>query len=67
MLAISLPFFLLERSSFHMQDPFENRATDTSMTAIATTIEINLKQLLNDSDVPKPHPAMTFISCSIKI
>ncbi|ODT76957.1 hypothetical protein ABS71_02845 [bacterium SCN 62-11] len=55
LLAISMSFFLLEKSATHMQDPFENRPTDTAMTAIATTIEINLKQLLKESDVPRPH------------
>lgn len=37
-----------------MQDPFENRPTDTAVTAIARTIEINLKQLLNETDIPQP-------------
>lgn len=60
LLAISLPFFLLEQSATHMQDPFENRATDTAVTAIATTIEINLKQLLDEPDVPEPHPPNAF-------
>ena len=38
-----------------MQDPFENRPTDTAMTAIAMTIEINIKQLLKETEVPKPN------------
>jgi putative membrane protein len=52
---ISTAFFLLERSATHMQDPFENRPTDTAMTAIARTIEINIKQLLKEKDIPQPH------------
>lgn len=60
LLAISMPFFLLEKSATHMQDPFENRPTDTAMTTIATTVEINLKELLNESDVPKPYPPNEF-------
>jgi putative membrane protein len=48
-------FFLLESTATYLQDPFSNKPTDTAMTAIATTIEINIKQLLNDSNVPKPH------------
>ena len=43
LLIISTAFFLLEKSATHMQDPFENKPTDTAMTAIATTIEINIK------------------------
>lgn len=48
LLLISTAFFLLERSATHMQDPFENRPTDTPVTAISKTIEANLKQLVNE-------------------
>lgn len=54
LLVISTSFFLLERSATHMQDPFDNKPTDTAMTSIARTIEINLKQLINDKDIPQP-------------
>ncbi|MFN8309972.1 MAG: bestrophin family ion channel [Chitinophagales bacterium] len=53
LLLISLAFFLLEKTATHMQDPFENRPTDTAMTAIARTIEINIRQLFGDT-APKP-------------
>lgn len=53
LLLISTAFFLLEKSATYMQDPFENRPTDTPVTAIARNIEINIRQLLNDTDVPK--------------
>lgn len=55
LLIITSFFFLLERTATHLQDPFSNKPTDTAMTAIATTIEINIKQLLNEHDVPAPH------------
>lgn len=45
-------FFLLERTATHMQDPFSDKPTDTAITAIATTIEINIRQLLGETDVP---------------
>lgn len=51
---ISSAFFLLEKTATHMQDPFENRPTDTAVTAIARTIEINLKEILGDENIPKP-------------
>lgn len=53
LITISSAFFLLEKSATHMQDPFENRPTDTAMTAIARTIEINIKQLLKETVIPK--------------
>jgi len=54
LLLISAAFFLLEKSATHMHDPFENRPTDTAMTSIARTIEINIKQLLKETEIPKP-------------
>lgn len=60
LLLISAAFFLLEKSATHMQDPFENKPTDTAVTAIARTIEINIKQLLKETQIPKPHQSETF-------
>jgi putative membrane protein len=50
---IAGPFLLLEKTAQHMQDPFENRPTDTAVTAIARTIEIDLRQLLGDDEIPE--------------
>jgi putative membrane protein len=60
LLLISCSFFLLEKSATHMQDPFENRPTDISITAIARTIEINIKQTLNEANIPQPLQANKF-------
>lgn len=60
LIAISAAFFLLEKSATHMQDPFENRPTDTAVTAIARTIEINIKQLLKEAEIPKPYQSEKF-------
>ena len=57
---ISCSFFLLEKAASLLQDPFSNRPTDTPITAIATTIEINIKQLLNEKDVPEPAQPLDF-------
>jgi len=54
LLVISSAFFLLEKSATNLQDPFSNEPTDTPVTTIATTIEINIKQLLGEKDVPEP-------------
>ena len=45
---------MLEKTATLLQDPFENEPTDTAMTTIATTIEINIKQLLKETGIPKP-------------
>ena len=63
LIIVSSTFLLLEKTATHMQDPFENRPTDTNITAIATTIEINLKQLINDfENVPKIEKSTKFYS-----
>lgn len=58
--AISTPFLLLERTSRQMQDPFADQPTDTPVTAIARTVEINIRQLLGDKNVPDPYEADKF-------
>ncbi|MDW8850542.1 bestrophin family ion channel [Flavobacterium sp. MMLR14_040] len=59
-------FFLIEKMAIHLQDPFENRPTDTPVTAISQAIEKNLMQMLNEFQVEfdiikefdlKPEPA----------
>lgn len=60
LLLISSAFFLLEKSATHLQDPFENRPSDTSVTAIARTIEINLKQLIKHPEIPQALTSDTF-------
>ncbi len=54
LILISIPFFLLEKIAFTIQDPFENNPTDTAMTSISRTIEINIKEQLNENKIPKP-------------
>jgi len=51
---ISSGFFVLEKTATLLQDPFENKPTDTALTTIATNIEINIKQLLKEADIPEP-------------
>lgn len=50
---IAATFFLIEKMAIHLQDPFENKPTDTPVTAIARTIERNLKQMINDQKMPE--------------
>jgi len=55
LILISIPFFMLEKIAFVIQDPFENKPTDTAMTSIARTIEINIKELLGEKELPEPY------------
>ena len=54
LLLISCSFFLLEKSATLLQDPFSNKPTDTPVNSISTTIEINIRQLLNETEIPEP-------------
>jgi putative membrane protein len=47
---ITAPFFLLEKTAYYLQDPFENRPTDIALTSIARSIDVNLRQLIDQGD-----------------
>lgn len=46
--AIGAACFLIEKMAIHLEDPFENRPTDTPMLTISSNIEINLMQMVNE-------------------
>lgn len=60
LLVISAAFFLLEKTASHLENPFSNLPTDTPMTAICNTIEINIKQLIRTDHVPEILASDTF-------
>lgn len=50
-------FIIMERTGAANEDPFENRVTDTPMTALCNNIERDLKEMLGEIDLPeKPEP-----------
>lgn len=51
--AISALFLLIEKMAIHLQDPFDNKPTDTPMNAICHTIERDLKQVIKDKNLPQ--------------
>ncbi|GEM_PF-31669 len=55
--AISACFLLIEKMAIHLQDPFENKPTDTPMTTISNSIEKNLTQLY---DLTYEHKNVTY-------
>jgi putative membrane protein len=50
----SFLFFALEGVAAVNEDPFENRIQDTPLTALCRTIEINLRELGGEKDLPAP-------------
>jgi putative membrane protein len=51
-IGIPIVFIVIEKTSILMQDPFENRPMDTPVTDLAQTIEINIKQMIGETNVP---------------
>lgn len=51
--AIAVSFSLIEKMAIHLQDPFENKPTDTPMTTISRNIERDLFQMLREKSIPE--------------
>ena len=51
---VAYVFLTLEKISRSLKDPFENNISDTPMTAICRTIEIDLREMLEEQEVPPP-------------
>ncbi|MFZ4930791.1 bestrophin family protein [Chryseobacterium sp. Mn2064] len=49
---IPIVFIAIEKTSIIMQDPFENSPVDTPMTSLAQTIEINIRQMIGEQNIP---------------
>lgn len=49
---ISWIFYTMEAVGDNSEDPFENFINDVPMTALCRTIEIDLRQMLNETDIP---------------
>ncbi|WP_439584322.1 bestrophin family protein [Dyadobacter bucti] len=57
---IPIIFIAIERTAIILQDPFENAPTDTPVTSIATTIEINIRELIGDKNLPTQEAPTSF-------
>ena len=53
LILIAAPFFLLESTARHLQNPFENKPSDVPIHSISRNIEINLLTLIEE-ETPKP-------------
>ena len=51
---ISWIFWTMEVVGDSSEDPFENFINDVPLTALCRTIEIDLRQMLGESDTPPP-------------
>jgi putative membrane protein len=51
---VSLMFEVIERAGYYTEAPFENQNQDIPMSALCRTIEIDLREMLGETDIPKP-------------
>lgn len=47
-------FYVIEKVSDSSEDPFEGGASDVPISTLCRTIEIDMKQFLNEGDIPPP-------------
>lgn len=56
--AISGVFIVLERVGAVIDAPFENQITDVALTSITTDMERDLREQLNEPELPDPEPVV---------
>lgn len=56
-LTVGFVFHLMERIGESTENPFEGGANDVPITNISRTIEIDLREMLDETDIPKPTTA----------
>ena len=47
-------FLALDKIGRDLEDPFDNAINDIPLTSITRTIEINLRQMLGETQLPAP-------------
>jgi putative membrane protein len=53
-MAVSWVFFTLEKIGDYSENPFEGAANDVPITSMSRSIEINLRDMLDEQDLPRP-------------
>ena len=48
-------YFLMEKIGDYSENPFEGSYNDVPITSIARGIEIDLREMINDTDIPAPY------------
>ena len=47
-------YYLMEKIGDYSENPFEGTYNDVPITSISRGIEIDLREMINDTDIPKP-------------
>ena len=56
--AFAMAFLMIDRVSIFLQDPFSCRPSDTPMLALSRTIEINIREMLGETELPEKMQAV---------
>jgi putative membrane protein len=49
---IAVGFLIIDRVATYLEDPFVHRVSSTPMLTLSRTIEINIRQMLDEQDLP---------------
>lgn len=49
-------FFLMEKIGDYSENPFESAYNDVPISAIVRSVEIDLREMLKDENIPEPYP-----------
>lgn len=49
-------YFLVDRIGDYSENPFEASYNDVPISSIARTIEIDLREMLDEENIPAPYP-----------
>ena len=52
-ISFAFAFLMVDRVSIFLQDPFSNRPSDTPTQSLSRTIEINVREMLGETDLPE--------------
>lgn len=55
-LTLSFAFLMVDQVAIFLQDPFHGHPSDTPMLTLSRTIEINIKQMLRETEIPEKMP-----------
>lgn len=55
---VGFMFLALDKIGRDLEDPFDNKIYDVPLTSITRTIEINLRQLLGEHQIPSPEQSV---------
>ena len=60
-ISFAIAFLMVDRVSIFLQDPFSNRPSDTPTQSISRTIDINIREMLGETELPQEFVAVNGI------